>query len=233
MQALRQLLFREWHLRLRWYIIAILAIGIILGLLNASLDGALFFLTLVGLGYAAHWFYEWRQGTYQAVAYLTLPVSMGKKWLSRWLVLAFVLPVWIMLCAGLTNLIAHWLHGAALEDFATLSSYPFTWWIVSGILAVASLYFRKGTLIKTVVLLLIILIVAQVIVMFAVDWSPVIPQISEYGGFVQLTGKWILSLIAFGAGIDSLDKGLAYLIGIVTVGWLWLILWIRFREIEA
>jgi len=235
MKLIARLLMREWHLRLKWITLFTMSVAIALGLLNTDPYVILTITTIIGFSYPARWFYEWQKSPYSAVEYLTLPVPLLHKWVVRWLTLSVLLPLWLLACTLLATFTISLLYENIPISYITdtIPNYMFTWWIISGILAIGTMFFRRWAVTKTLLAILVITIIAQFIIMISIDWEYIVPQFEEVTGLIGLTGRYVLSLVALASGIESLDRFTAYALASITVIWLWLITWFRLREMEA
>ncbi len=236
MRSIIRLLMREWHLRLKWITLLTTSIAIALGLLNTEPYTILAIITLIGFSYPAKWFYEWQKSPYSAVEYFTLPVPLLHKWAVRWLTLNILIPVWLLICTFLAIATINLLHNeniSILYIVGSIPNYVFTWWFISGILAVGSMFFRRWSVTKTLLFVLVLIIIVQFIITILIDWEAIVPQFAEVTGLIGLTGRYVLSLVALSSGLDSLDTFTAYALGSITVIWLWLITWFRLKEMEA
>ncbi|NPA35067.1 MAG: hypothetical protein GXO48_09090 [Chlorobi bacterium] len=237
MKHFNRLFLREWHLRLRWYTIGGVGIAIILGLLNVGFESIVGLLLLLGLAYPLRFLWEWRHSSYSAVEYITLPVSMSEKWFVRWHIMTLWMPAVFFISGFAGETIADVIYEGTVSfslNGNTLWGYLLTWWILSGVFAIGSLFFRRYTLIKTLGIMLMFFLLLHIVGTIAIDWDAVLPYLEEMGGVIKWISQYTLSFAAFWAGVGSISgTATAYILLAITIGWIWLITWYRFKEIEA
>ncbi len=238
MDTLTRLFLRDWHWRLRTFSITLTLLAILSGVLGIGYFATAYLLLLIALAYPSRLFYEWNRNTSLLTEYLLLPIPWWKKWLARWLQITVLIPALILTLTALAQQIRTALHGEPFEFFTPENIRYFlqTWYVLSGILLVGGMFFRKAPFLKTMIFILLFLLITGLIAKLLIPYpdtllSETLP--AHWGFLVQIFKHTIVVLVTLALGLEDLPQWTLHTLLWGSITWLWLISLTRLREMQA